>query len=431
MNNWSVALSVKAFNALLSLGALFMVARHFGAAGKGHIAEALLPATTILIFIKMGLDTASAIVSRRDPWLREGILGAILLYFSVCSLVVVVLSSTICDAMWDAALPNVPLTLLAAALWLIPAQMCHDVAMNTLLGLGTFVRFNLIKLLQPVLFFLALAILLLTQELPLGGSLGLMRVIWLYPLSYALAAGVMVMLLSRHLPFRIRGSFRVCLTLLRLGGPIQLAFVLLYLNRRIDTWMIQRFLDPEDNGIYSVVVAFLEAAWFVSRPMSSLVLQQSASHVDTAMVGKVLRVSMTFSTLYLGLLALLGMWILSLAGGVFATEGYAPLLCLMPGVLLFNVLQVLSQVLYATGSPRRVVRLALAGLALNVICNVLFIESLGLTGVALASTLSYSLLGLGVLRLVGREFKVPVRELVVPRMDDFNVLSFLRRRPPG
>ncbi|MGE4158222.1 MAG: polysaccharide biosynthesis C-terminal domain-containing protein [Planctomycetota bacterium] len=427
MNNWVSGLSVKGVNSLLSLASLFVVSRHFGAAGKGHIAEALLPATTLMLFIKLGIDTASAIGSRRDAHIRQGFLGALLLYVCICLSIVLLLSTDRAFAMWDAILPNVPMAYIVPALWLIPFQVGHDALMNAVLGVSSFVRFNLVKVLQPLIFCVSLFGMLWGGMLPLDDSVGLIRVIWLYPLSYALAGILMVLMIRGLLPFSMKGSFTVCLSLLRMGGPIHLAFLLLYLNRRIDTWIIQRFLDPEDNGIYSVVVAYLEAAWFVSRPMSSLVLQQSISGRGAETAGRVLRISMAFSTVYLVVLALAGSWVLSLAGAVFSREGYVPMLWLMPGILMFNLLQVLSQVLYAYGSPRHVVRLALLSLLLNIAVNLVCVESIGLAGVALASTLSYSLLGWGILALVSRHFQVPVLSLAMPRLSDFSYVYGLLR----
>lgn len=419
MNSWISALTVKAFNSALSLLALFIVTRHFGAAGKGHVAEALLPATTLMLLIKFGVDTAAAISSRRNEMARNGFLGAIFLYFVTCSVFVMVVSSEACAGVWDSILPNVPLDFIAPALWLIPFQASHDALMNAILGVSSFVRFNVVKLFQPMIFMALLAILLFGNWLSLDDSSGIVRVIWLYPVSYAIAALLMVVLLRGTLPFVMKDSLKVFLSLLQIGGSIHLAFLLLYLNRRIDTWVIQRYLDPEDNGIYSVAVAFLEAAWFVSRPMSSLVLQQNSKSLNPEITGRVLRASMMFSTLYLAALASFGSWLLSLAGDVFPREGYRPMLILMPGILLFNLLQVLSQVLYALGSPRRVVGLALAALFLNLILNLALVGSHGLVGIALASTLSYSVLGAGILWMVGREMQVPLLSLVVPQASDF------------
>ena len=134
---------------------------------------------------------------------------------------------------------------------------------------------------------------------------------------------------------------------------------------------------------------------------------------------------MAFSTCYLAAMVLGGHWLLSLAGEVFPREGYRPMLLLIPGILMFNLLQVLSQVLYALGSPRRIVQLALGALILNLVLNMALIGPFGLEGVAISSTLSYSLLGVGILWMVGRQLHVPLLSLVIPRFSDFSFIPAL------
>lgn len=434
MPDFALALIVKSVVALARLGGLVLVARHFGGGGKGVITEALLPATTLVMVFKLGIDYASVMILKRHKDSEDRLLGAILSFTLLAAALVTVLVSPLCQALWTGLsdlFPPYMMPFVTVALWLFPAQMFHDACLNALLGKVGYRDFSLVKLIQPIVF-IALLVSLWGWDVFHGTDLfRTMTVLLSYPISFAVAGLVMFFRLIRHLPVRLAGSFASLGQLVVLGGVIQVVALLIYFNRRVDVWMITWLMDPEDNGIYSVVVSMLEFGLFVAQPLSSLVLVRTAGDEDPGSAARILRFSLAVSTVYLIVLCLCARWFLSLAGPDFPDPGWRPLLFLAPGILVFNVHQILSQVLYGRGEGRRLLGLMISALAFNVALNWILIRELPedwrLVGVACASSLSYLMIAVGVLTLVSRRLEMTWCEMLLPQRGDVvKVLSKFR-----
>jgi O-antigen/teichoic acid export membrane protein len=238
----------------------------------------------------------------------------------------------------------------------------------------------------------------------------------------------MFLLLLKDLPLRFRGSFAILKHLVYTGSSFQLVNLLIYFNRRVDIWLILWFLNPVDNGIYAVVVSFLEYSLFVSKPMSSLVLLKSAADDARQNIGRLLRFSLFFSAIYLFSLSFIAPLLLSVAGPDFPGPGYRPLLLLLPGMFFLNIHQILSQVIYGKGRSRQLLPLMSVALLLNLLLNLFWIREYELEGVALASTLSYTLMGGGVLLNILKTTPHTFRSLLFPDKGDLNYFLVLFQR---
>jgi O-antigen/teichoic acid export membrane protein len=93
-------------------------------------------------------------------------------------------------------------------------------------------------------------------------------------------------------------------------------------------------------------------------------------------------------------LALISDWIVPLAFGPEYAQSATVLLWLLPGIVVYTCVMVLSPDLQARGRPDLNAWSAAASLALNVVGNLLLIPPYGVIGAALASTLAYLVTGL-------------------------------------
>jgi O-antigen/teichoic acid export membrane protein len=104
-----------------------------------------------------------------------------------------------------------------------------------------------------------------------------------------------------------------------------------------------------------------------------------------------------------------------------------PLLWLLPGIVAFSVANVIASYFAGIGKPRLNFYVALAGLAVTVLFDLLLIPALGIAGAAIASTLSYSASTAVIIWLFVRESSLPVRRVLVPTRADFALgISLLR-----
>jgi O-antigen/teichoic acid export membrane protein len=100
--------------------------------------------------------------------------------------------------------------------------------------------------------------------------------------------------------------------------------------------------------------------------------------------------------------AISGSAILYLFFGVAFQPVYAPLLVLLPGIVLLSMQRVCGPTVLRTGRPWMMVGLLTAGFASNLLLNLWWIPKWGLVGAAAASTVSYALSALGFLTWTAR-----------------------------
>jgi len=420
MPDFVLSLFVRLIHSSIAFIAFALIARHFGEGGKGDLVESqFVPTFLLIVVIKLGMDTASTIILRKHKELKDSILGSYIILTATLSLFVCLLQQPFMDSFWSV---HYKLDYLYIAMWLLPCQLLHDLCSSSILGSSSFRRFTQFKLVQPSLFFVAIVMLWLLEKYLYKGenSLNPHTALMAYPLSFGLTALIMFLYLLKDLKIRFDQSLVVIKKMISIGIPIQVITVLMFLNRRIDVLFITIFLNTDKNGIYSAVVALIEIAWFASRPLSSMVLIRSISEKDDGSCGRILRFTLFISIIILAILVALVPVILKFYGSKFYL-GYMPFLCLIPGVLLFNIHQVLSQVFIARGQSRRLIPLMLIGLIVNLILNYLLINTYKLNGVALASSISYSLISVGVLVMSSKTLKINIWNLIIPKRKDFQM----------
>jgi len=125
---------------------------------------------------------------------------------------------------------------------------------------------------------------------------------------------------------------------------------------------------------------------------------------------------------------LLGPWLVEVVYGAgFAGAGVA-LRWILPGVVAYSVVAVLSRYLTGRGRPGLTTAIMLVGLAVNIVANVLLIPAAGISGAAASSSISYGVTAVLILaafrRLSGRGL---VETLVLRPGDVTAGLRSLRR----
>jgi O-antigen/teichoic acid export membrane protein len=132
---------------------------------------------------------------------------------------------------------------------------------------------------------------------------------------------------------------------------------------------------------------------------------------------------MTRTMLALMLVGSLPLWLLAPAlvelvyGAPFREAGVA-LQIMLPGVLAYSVVAVLSNPLIAWGAPGRLTAVLVAGLVVNLLANAVLVPAFGINGAALASTISYTVTAALTLLLYRRVSGQGVRQTLLVRRSD-------------
>jgi O-antigen/teichoic acid export membrane protein len=220
---------------------------------------------------------------------------------------------------------------------------------------------------------------------------------------------------------------RVVTTGLKLyGGPL-FTFLLL----RADLFLVNRYLDVEDVGVYSLAVLMAEIVWLTINPLVTAVLpfQVAAERQEAGRLSfKAARFNLAIAVVLAGVFAATGWFAIPAVYGHEFAGAYSALIALMPGMLAMAAARPLSNWLLREGRPLILSALALAAFLLNLALNIVLIPARGIVGASVASSVTYVLLAACLILWAVRVSDLPLTETCVPQPGDAASLRRLFRR---
>ena len=222
-------------------------------------------------------------------------------------------------------------------------------------------------------------------------NLGLDGVLQAWLLAVALAVLVAFLpLLGKG--FSPRGDGAVFAQTLGVGGRGAVSVILVFLLFRIDYYLVDYFMLEADVGTYRVSNIFADMMQRLPNIAGLVLLPKviRGEDRDAGLSLKVARVMLLFS-----LLAALG--ILFLGEPLIAIffhkypGAYAPLVWLLPGLVLTGFASVFNTKLAGEGYPPITLWAPALALAVNVALNLILIQDMGLRGAALSKSIAYGL----------------------------------------
>jgi O-antigen/teichoic acid export membrane protein len=203
----------------------------------------------------------------------------------------------------------------------------------------------------------------------------------------ARAVGGLVHLLPRYIPELFRRA-------LRFGLGLHLGLVMVFLQLRLDVFLIERFSGLAAVGIYTLAVMVAESIWMVTDAVAVACLphQVEASTLDAGRLTlRACRLNILLALLGTAGLALASYPVIRFAYGVPFLPAIPALLALLPGMVCYSIQRVCGAYLLRLNHPLRMSAILGSAVALNLGLNVLWIPRWGIVGAALASTASYAL----------------------------------------
>ena len=187
-------------------------------------------------------------------------------------------------------------------------------------------------------------------------------------------------------------------------------------------FLVKYYLNDTAVGLYGLGVGIVEKIWLLPEAIG-IVLFARVSNVGEGESSKVTPVICRLSIL---VSAIIGMILFSSANYIVPVvygkefKGAAqPLLVLLPGVVAMTVFLILNGHLTGQGKAKVTLYVFTGSLILNIGLNIIWIPLFGITGAALASTVSYSLgafcLGVAFVRMNG----IGLASIFLPTKRDF------------
>ena len=226
------------------------------------------------------------------------------------------------------------------------------------------------------------------------------------------------------------------------GWQISVATLAMFLVYRINQGILGYMASTAEIGLFSIAVGLADRLRLVPGSLGQAFLPRLANEL-AARQGQVPAVFRYATLVSVGSMAGVGVAgipaILVFYGWEYAGS-IIPFLILLPGVAALGGASILSSDLMARGKPRYAMIGSWVSLTVVVVLNLVLIPFLGISGAALASTVTYLTTSLGLAMLFYRyESRVPLREMV-PRWADcvyiwrgswdmlWQMLKWVRRR---
>lgn len=420
----ALTLTARGIALLTSLGVAIVTARLLGPDGRGVYAIAATLVFFCIIVGDAGLGTGATFFTARRRQEPNVILASAALYAMLAALLLIGIGYLLYR------LFSIPFAGLSApALWLalaaLPFLLFNRFADSVLLGLGKIQAVNGLEVLQRFLILVILSLFLFlvpTVEMAFLAMLVSISLAFLARIAY-LHLRTSVLLKTGRVDLGVLGQ---CV---KFGMKERWGFMFQQLNYRLDLYLVNWLVGPTAVGIYTIAVVLAESLWHLSQSAGYVLLPKFSAMEASEAKAKGRHVASASSrlslliTASLGLgLAMVGPWLIPLLFGEAFAEAKSALLLLLPGIVAFSMVNVVTNYLVGRGYPQLPSLAFFCAFVVTVTLDLILIPGWGIRGAALASSVSYISATALVAFFYRKIAKAPFREFSLPRMSDFQAL---------
>lgn len=417
--------------AVLIFGTDIALARLLGPSAKGRFTLVLLYSQLAALIVGWGTDQALAVVSGRDKaTARHGFANA-LIWTAVVGGAAVFGSVWLFGAPGDgpasgplaSLIPNLSGTQFLFAAIAVPGELFFGLGLFALLGRKRVVPYSLIRVLRRGVLLLIIVAAAAIARLSLDVALVINLV------ALVMTAGAILWVAATDGIVGSSPSRTLLAEELRFGTKALPGSLAERLQFRADSFLINIILGVRETGIYSVTSGLAETLWYVPNALGTVMFSRAVDpKADAGRIAAVL----TRTTLAVALATAIPAFIFGprlvrfVYGSQFTDAGVA-LRLILPGIVAYSVVAVLSRYITGRGRPGTGTLILVAGLVVNVAINLFLIPRYGIDGAAAASSVSYFVTAALTLvvfhRMSGRGW---VETLVIRRSDMVALVGTLR-----
>lgn len=193
--------------------------------------------------------------------------------------------------------------------------------------------------------------------------------------------------------------------------PLQTGNIIQFLNYRLGAFIVNFFLGTTSVGLFFMAVNLVEILWLLSTSMAAVLLPTvAAEHEQSKRISVKAAVASFAVTFCAGIVAFaVAPFLIVLLFGKEFAGSVLPFLILLPGIVVFSITNVLAAYMTGIGKPGFNTTIAFVALIFTVTLNILLIPRFGISGAAIASSVSYCIISslslLIFVRLAGLTFR--------------------------
>ena len=204
--------------------------------------------------------------------------------------------------------------------------------------------------------------------------------------------------LMTSVEYKLKSIFKINILQAEFSNSLAAYFaaILVYLNYRVDQFMIKPELGLEQLGVYTLGVSLAEMVFLIPNSIGSAFLGRLMNCTDEEKektINSTVKISF-----YLSLFIVVGGIVVSplipFVYGKEFTQSVSVTIILLLGTVMASFGKILSNVYMSQGMMRVELKYGFISFVINLILNFVMIPTMGIVGSAIASTISYVIYGL-------------------------------------
>jgi O-antigen/teichoic acid export membrane protein len=412
----------QALSMLLGLACGVIVARYLGPTAKGAIALYGLIAGFLALAGNLGLGLANVHLVGSGQ-IIPGRAWANSLYLALLTgSLLAVLTIFLFPVLGIIVKRPVDMGLLGIVLCGVPLLLLLDYQINLLRGVGDLAGFNQAGLMRQAGRLLALGLLVVVFR-SLDPSKNVASALWAANISIAMAVLWSGYRLAKKTALSLVPTWRGLKKSLSYGLKGQPGQIIQFFNYRLDLILLALFWTNREVGIYATAVFLAEMIWYIPAAVSTVLLP-AVSSADSEARARDISLKAIRHTVFLSLaaaivLALSAQWLITTLYGPSFAPSVRALQVLLFGVVMLAPAKLIVSHLAGVGKSQYVSYLALIGLGLTLLLDIILIPRFGIIGAAWASAVAYSCSGLLSLYWLKRHLMVEIIPSLILSKEDW------------
>jgi len=395
-----------------------LLARLLGPKGKGQYTIIFLITYLLGRFGSFGIEAANVYYTGKKKHSLQDIISNSIIVALFCGSFIILLFfllSSLTFFQRFLILNELDALFLWIAVFTIPFSLLVNLLIKILLGEEKIATFNRINILQQVSQIIFILIFIFFMKFNLLGAI----------ISYAAAVLLTLFVLISRLPAgSLRLNFNKILLQesLKYGIKCYLGNIAQFLSYRIDIFLIALYLSPVEVGLYSIAVGFAEKIWLLPQSIATVLFPRVSAITPKeadSLTPRITRYAFFIAFLSGLVFFLFAKFLIVFLFGADFLPSVRPLLILLPGIVLLGGAKTISSDLAGRGKPQLNTYIAFSSLLLNVCLNLWLIPRWGITGAAVATTLSYSLSAVVVILIFKKISQKSISEIIFVKKKDF------------
>lgn len=397
----------------LGLGIItgIMTARMLGPVGRGEYAAIIIWPMGIYLVLSLGISQGIAFYLGRSTFAVSEVGTAAAVIGLIQSALCVFIGLLIVPFVLAKYSPEVRHLGMLFVLFM-PACILFPYPSNLFQGLQDLQRFNLIRIIAPLVYCAGLFGLYFVRRGTLHAVIGLQVV------GYVAALVVGLVMVATNLKPRLKWEPTAVGSIIHYGFRVQATNLTNYFNQRIDQLMLSLFVPPRELGLYAVAVTLSSAAIVFPQAAGIVTFSRGSSQQSEdakATIGASFRASLIWLMISCSVLFVCAPVLIHAVFGAAFDGSIVACRILLPGALMTGLNQVLYNGSSAMGRPGLPSWAEGVSVALTAIGLYLLIPRYGYIGAAIVSSVAYTVSFLMMLGLAHRFLGLNLWDLLIAK----------------